>query len=160
MIAHHTTRGTHNPDDFTCRYLAGARSLGRYVDRDDAIADFTPVDFVAGAIAALVAAPPVDGATYHLANADRSPTYAQLGRALVQRGVPLAAATYAEFRTALLADRGSRLHALAAFFPERCSLGAGPFPCAATDAALAPLGIVRPAATDAGYLDVIASTLR
>lgn len=149
MIAGHTQRGVGNTDDFLCRYVAGCAELGRYVDRDDAIIDMTPVDFVARAIAALVIERPADGTTYHLANVDQSLGFGALGRAMVAAGVALAPATYDDFRAALLARPGSRLSALAAFFPPTFSLGMGPWPCARTLAALAPLGVVRPAIDDA-----------
>jgi thioester reductase-like protein len=144
MIAAHTRRGVGNPDDFLTRYLAGCVELGRYIDDDAAVIDLTPVDFVADAIAALVVAHPRGGGVHHLANADQSPTYAALGRAMAAAGAPIRPAPYAELRAALLADRKSRLHALAAFFPERFSLGMGPFPCRRTAAAVAALGVPRP----------------
>ena len=59
MIADHSTRGAGNPDDFVNRYLVGCADLGR----DDAILDMTPVDFVAAAIAALIASAPHANAT-------------------------------------------------------------------------------------------------
>jgi fatty acid CoA ligase FadD9 len=144
MIAAHTERGIGNRDDFLTRYLAGCLELGRYIDDDTAVIDMTPADFVAAAIAALVVAHPRGGGVHHLANADQSPTYAALGRAMAAAGAPVRPAPYAEFRAALLADRACRLHALAAFFPESFSLGMGPWPCRRTTAALAALGVPRP----------------
>jgi hypothetical protein len=64
-------------------------------------------------------------------------------------GAAVAPAPYSTFRSALLAARGSRLHALVAFFPETFALGMGPWPCARTDAALAALDVRRPAIDDA-----------
>ncbi|MCX5745905.1 MAG: AMP-binding protein, partial [Proteobacteria bacterium] len=156
MIAGHSTRGTGNPDDFVQRYLAGCVELGCYLDRDDAVQDLTPVDFVAAAIAALVASH--GRATYQLVNVDQSPTFAALGRALVAAGHAVAPASYETFRARLHDRKDSRLHALGAFFPERFALGSGPWPCAATLAALVPLGVVRPA-IDAAVLAVYASSL-
>jgi fatty acid CoA ligase FadD9 len=145
MIAGHSRRGIGNRDDFLNRYMVGCAELGLYVDRDDAIIDMTPVDFVAEAIAALVVARPRGaGATYHLANVDQSLGFGALGRAMIAAGVALAPATYPEFRAALHAKRTSHLHALAAFFPETFSLGMGPWPCDITLAALAELGVARP----------------
>jgi fatty acid CoA ligase FadD9 len=143
MIAGDTRRGTGNPDDFVNRYLVGCRELGMYVDLASARIDLTPVDFVADAIAACVGAC-ITGKTVHLANTDQSPSYAELGRALVAAGLPLRPASYAEFRLALLAARTSRLRPLAAFFPETCSLAMGPWPCAASVALVAGLGVSRP----------------
>ncbi|MEO8700240.1 MAG: thioester reductase domain-containing protein [Kofleriaceae bacterium] len=143
MIAGHTRRGIGNPDDYLNRYMTGCADLGLYIDDDAAIIDMTPVDFVAEAIAALVVQP-ATGRTYHLANVDRSLTYAGLGRALVAAGLAIRPAGYAAFRAALVEARASRLHALAAFFPERIELGMGPWPHAATDAVLATLGVSRP----------------
>jgi thioester reductase-like protein len=149
MIAGHTARGLGNADDFLCRYMAGCAELGRFIDRDDAIIDMTPVDVVAAAIAALVDGRPADGSLYHLANVDQSLTFAGLGRAMIAAGLPLAPASYDEFRTALHARPVSRLHALAAFLAPTFALGMGPWPCTRTLAALAPLGITRPRIDDA-----------
>jgi thioester reductase-like protein len=143
MIAPHSTRGAGNPDDFICRYLAGCVALGLYIDREDAVLDLTPVDFVAEAIAALP-----DGATHHLVNVDRSMTYAAIGRALARAGARVTPASYPAFRAAL-AHTPSRLRPLLAFFPAELALGMGPWPCARTLAALAPLGITRPTVDDA-----------
>jgi thioester reductase-like protein len=144
MIAAHTERGLGNRDDFPTRYMAGCLELGRYIADEAAVLDLTPVDFVAAAIAALVVAHPRGGGVHHLTNTDQSPTYAALGRAMAAAGAPIRPAPYAEFRAALLADRACRLHALAAYFPERFSLGMGPWPCRRTTLALAALGVRRP----------------
>jgi fatty acid CoA ligase FadD9 len=151
LIAGHSARGHGNRDDFLHRYLAGVTELGLYLDLDDAVLDMTPVDFVARAITALVtAAPQGDGATYHLANVDQSMTYARLGRALVATGIAAQPSPYDRFRAALLAAPSSRLAALAAFFPAAgFALGSGPWPCAATVAALTRLGVARPPVDDA-----------
>jgi fatty acid CoA ligase FadD9 len=143
MIAGHTRTGIGNRDDFTNRYLAGCLDLGLYIDRDDAVMDMTPVDFVAAAIAALVGEP-AERHTYHLANVDQSLTFAAIGRAMVAAGHPVRPASYTEFRVALHRAKHSRLHALAAFFPETFALGAGPFPCARSVGELAELGVLRP----------------
>ena len=148
MIAGDTRRGTGNRDDFVNRYLAGCRELGRYVDLETATFDMTPVDFVAEAIAACLATG-LTGRTLHLANADQSLSYAALGRAMVAAGVPLTPVPYAEFRAALLRDRSCRLAPLAAFFPEACTLGMGPWPCASSVATVAGLGVERPRIDDA-----------
>lgn len=160
MIAGHSTRGAANPDDFVNRYLAGCADLGRYVDRDDAILDMTPVDFVAAAIAALVASAPHANATYHLVNVDQSMSFRALGRSLVAAGLPLLPSTYADFRAALHDHRASRLHALAVFFPENFALGMGPWPCEATLAALAPFPVKRPAIDDAIIATYVAALRR
>jgi fatty acid CoA ligase FadD9 len=133
MIAGHSQRGVGNRDDFLTRYLVGCGELGLYIDREDGVVDMTPVDYVAAAIATLVAQPPA-GAVYHLANIAGSLTFGALGRALAAAGLAVKPASYPEFRTALAAARSSRLHALAAFFPERWALGMGPFPCQRTTA--------------------------
>ncbi len=148
MIAADTTRGIGNADDYLNRYLVGCAELGLYIDREDAVIDMTPVDFVARAIATCVARG-WTGETLHLANVDQSMTYAALGRALALAGVNTVPATYDAFRAALLAHKTSRLHALAAFFPERFSLGMGPWPCANSVAALAALDVHRPRIDDA-----------
>lgn len=143
MIAPDTQHGIGNPDDYLNRYMAGVRELGVYIDRDDAIIDMTPVDFVANAIAACVANGRI-GETLHLANVEQSLTYAALGRALVAAGVAAKPVTYDAFRAALHAATTSRLHALAAFFPPAFSLGMGPWPCRDSLAVLATLGVERP----------------
>lgn len=148
MIAASTTTGIGNADDFNMRYLRGCLDLGLYVDREDATMDLTPVDFVAGAIAALVLEEPA-GDTYHLANADQSPSFAAIGRALVAAGRAVRPATYAEFRDALAKAKTSRLHALSAFLPETFNLGMGPFPCQRSVDKLATLGVTRPKIDDA-----------
>jgi len=147
MIAAHSERGVGNPDDFVCRYLAGCSELGLYVDRDDAILDMTPVDFVARAIVALAIGRPADGSCYHLTNVEQSLSFAAIGRALA-RDRPIRPATYEDFRAALAHSKG-RLHALAAFFPERFDLGMGPWPCSRTLSALAALGVAPPPIDDA-----------
>ena len=145
MIAGDTRTGIGNPEDFLSRYLAGCAELGLYLDRDDALLDMTPVDFVAEAIAALVATRPQgDGQTYALANTDQSLSYAALGRAMAGAGAAVAPASYPSFRAALLGARGSRLSPLAAFFPEQFALGMEPCPCRRTLEALAKTGVVRP----------------
>jgi thioester reductase-like protein len=150
MIAGHSVRGVGNPEDFLHRYLVGCSELGLYVDLDDAMLDMTPVDFVAEAIAALVVSRPSgDAATYHLANVDQSLSFAAVGRALVAAGLAVAPASYPAFRAALAGHPTSRLHALAAFFPETCALGMGPWPCTRSVAVLAGLGIRRPPIDDA-----------
>jgi fatty acid CoA ligase FadD9 len=148
MIAGDTRRGIGNADDYLNRYIAGVGELGVYLDREDAVIDMTPVDFVAQAIATCVAHG-TTGETLHLANVDQSLTYAALGRALVAAGVRAVPATYEAFRAALLANKASRLHPLAAFFPEQFSLGMGPWPCAKSVALLAALGVSRPRIDDA-----------
>jgi fatty acid CoA ligase FadD9 len=157
MIAPHTVRGLGNRDDFPARYLAGCLELGRYIDEEGGVLDLTPVDFVADAIAALAVAHPRAAAVYHLANTDQSLSYAALGRALAAAGARVAPTPYAEFRAALLAAPASPLRALAAFFPERFSLGMGPVPCQRTDAALAALGVRRPRIDDAYVARVLAA---
>jgi len=148
MIAADTRRGIGNADDYLNRYLVGCAELGLYIDREDAVIDMTPVDFVARAIATCVARGRT-GETLHLANVEQSMTYAALGRALVAAGLCAAPATYEAFRAALLANRTSRLHPLAAFFPARFSLGMGPWPCARSVETLAAQGIQRPRIDDA-----------
>lgn len=160
MIAGHTARGTGNPDDFLSRYLAGCAELGLYIDRDDAILDMTPVDFVARAIVALALERAPDGSIYHLANVEQSLTFAGVGLALVAAGVAVEPASYDAFRAALHARRSSRLAALAAFFPETFSLGMGPWPCERTLAALAPLGVPRPRIDEAVIARYVAAGLR
>jgi len=161
MIAGHSQRGVGNPEDFLTRYLAGCGELGLYIDRDDAVLDMTPVDFVADSIAMLaVTRPRGDGITYHLANVDQSLGFGALGRALAAAGLAVEPATYAQFRAALVQHRTCRLHALAAFFPEAFSLGMGPWPCARTVSALAELGIQRPRIDDAVIARYVAAIER
>ncbi len=155
MIAASTATGIGNADDFNMRYLRGCLDLGLYVDREDATMDLTPVDFVAGAIAALVLDEPV-GETYHLANADQSPSFAAIGRALVAAGCAVRPASYAEFRDALAKAKTSRLHALSAFLPETFNLGMGPFPCERSVGKVATLGVARPKIDDAYLARLIA----
>lgn len=157
MIAPHTRTGIANADDFNTRYLRGCIDLGLYIDRDDAVMDMTPVDFVAGAIAALVVEQP-RGEVYHLANADQSRSFAAIGRALAAAGHAVRPASYAEFRDALAKAKTSRLHALSAFFPETFNLGMGPFPCERSVERLGSLGVVRPEIDDA-YLARVISRL-
>jgi len=58
-------------------------------------------------------------------NVDPSMSFRAPGRSLVAAGLPLVPSTYADFRAALHDHRASRLHALAAFFPEKFALGMG-----------------------------------
>ncbi len=149
MIAGHSSRGHGNPDDFLHRYLAGVLELGRYLDLDDARIDFTPVDFVAAAIVALMCDQPLGGDTHHLVNVDQSPSYAGLGRALLAAGADVAPASYPQFRAALLHRRG-RLSALTSFFPETgFALAMGPWPSQRSVTRLRALGIHRPPIDDA-----------
>jgi nucleoside-diphosphate-sugar epimerase len=85
MIAGHSRRGVGYPEDFLNRYLVGCAELGLYIDRDDAIIDMTPVDFVAEAITALALGRTCAAATYHLANVDQS-LFGALGRAVPRPG--------------------------------------------------------------------------
>jgi fatty acid CoA ligase FadD9 len=144
MIAGHTRRGVGNPDDLLQRYMIGCAELGLYIDDEDAMLDMTPVDFVAQAIATVVVGG--GGDVYHLANVDRSMSFAALGRALAAAGVETRPAAYPDFRAALARAKSSRLHPLLGFFPERMPLGMGPYPCERTDRAL---GIERPLIDDA-----------
>ncbi|HEU0031248.1 MAG TPA: thioester reductase domain-containing protein [Kofleriaceae bacterium] len=157
MIAAHTRRGIGNRDDFVMRYLVGCAELGAYIDRDDAVLDMTPVDYVAEAIAATVASGHVGG-TLHLVNVDQSLSFAALGRALAAAGLAVEPVSYEQFRARLAAHPGSRLAALAAFFPESFSLGMGPWPCTRTLARVAALGVVRPRIDD-GYVARIVDRL-
>ena len=159
MIAPHTGTGIANPDDFNTRYLQGCLDLGLYIDREDAIVDMTPVDFVAGAIAALLEAPSAT-TVYHLANADQSMSFAAIGRAMAAAGHAVKPATYSEFREALMRAKTSRLHALGAFFPETFNLGMGPFPCARSVADLDRLGVSRPKIDDAMIARMVARLAR
>lgn len=154
MISAHSTRGTANPDDFVQRYLAGCIELGCYIDRDDAKQDLTPVDFVADAVAALVASHA--RGSYNLTNIGQSPTFAAIGKALAAAGHAVEPVTYDEFR-ARLGAKATRLTPLAAFFPPRFSLGTGPWGRSDTLAALAALG-VEPPAIDDDVLRVYASS--
>jgi fatty acid CoA ligase FadD9 len=145
MIAAHSRRGHGNPDDFVHRYLAGVVELGLYLDREDATLDMTPVDYVADAIALLVAAREGEGDTHHLVNVAQSMSYAGIGRAIREAGYDVAPASYEAFRGALLASRRSRLRALAPYFPESgFSMAMGPWPSAATGARLAKKNLVAP----------------
>jgi thioester reductase-like protein len=150
MIAGSTRTGHGNPDDFLHRYLSGAAEMGLSLDLEERL-DMTPVDFVAQAITALLVAEPAGGgATHHLVNVDRSPTYRELGRALRAAGVDVAPVSYAAFREALARSGTSRLGALSAFFPaEGFSLRTGPWPHARTAARLAALGVEAPVVDEA-----------
>jgi thioester reductase-like protein len=159
MIAPATDTGIGNRDDYLHRYMHGCLELGMYIDRDDARIDFTPVDHVAAAIAGLVRSSRRESTT-HIVNLDRSPTFAGLGRSMVAAGAALRAVPYSEFRTALVSRRGSRLHALIAFFPETFVLGMGPWPCASSRTALAALGIEPPAIDDAYLARVLRAMSR
>ena len=160
MIAGASRSGHGNADDFLHRYLVGVAELGLYLDRDDARLDMTPVDFVAAAIAALVIAEPLGGATHHLVNVDQSPTYRALGQALASAGLAVAPASYEVFRAALERAPSSRLAGLAAFFPAGgFGLGMGPWPCARTVKRLASLGVPRPV-IDAGLIGRYVASLR
>jgi len=148
MIAPHSARGTSNRLDFIHRYLVGSAALGRYLDLPGARLDMTPVDFVARAIVALLTSSPGGGPDTHLVNVAQSMTHAELGRALVAAGVPVAPADYASFRRALRegGERSEALGALAAYFPASgFALGMGPWPSERSRRRLAALGVSCPA---------------
>jgi fatty acid CoA ligase FadD9 len=150
MITGHSQHGLGNPDDYVHRYLRACVAAGVHLDAAGERLDMTPVDFVADAIAALVAAHPCGGATHHLTNLDQSPTYPALGRALAAAGYPSAPAGYAAFRAAAVQPQASPLRALGAFFPEAgFAMHMGPWPAARTRAALATLGVVCPPVDEA-----------
>jgi thioester reductase-like protein len=154
MIAPHSKRASGNAGDFLHRYLLGCLALGLFLDLPGQRLDFTPVDFVADAIVALLQEPLQAGATHHLVNVDQSPTYRQLGLALQRAGAPVTPASYEQFRAALLGDAGKRapeLRALGAFFPEGGAPGMGPWPSHRSQARLAALGVRCPA-IDEAYL--------
>jgi fatty acid CoA ligase FadD9 len=159
MIAGHAVRGNGNPDDYLHRYMAGCVELGLHLDDDRSLIDMTPVDFVADGIVALLLAGTGRGDVHHLVNVRQSMTYAQLGSAMRAAGCAVEPARYEVFRAALLASN-SRLRALAAYFPERGSaLAMGPWPCSATEARLATLGVVAPRIDEAlvrRYVDAMA----
>jgi fatty acid CoA ligase FadD9 len=160
MITGHSARGLGNPDDFVHRYLRACLSFGRYLDLETERLDMTPVDFVAGAIVALLANRPEGGATHHLTNLDRSLSYRALGVAMTSAAHPLAPASYARFRAEVVDAPGSPLRPLGAYFPEDgFGLRMGPWPCSATQARLAELQVVCPA-VDARLLAVYLAELR
>lgn len=151
MIAAHSKRGVGNPDDYVHRYLAGVAALGLYIDREDARLDMTPVDFVAEGIAKLLFANPHTGVgTIHFVNVDQSMTYAALGRAIKAVGFDVKPASYETFRQALLADRTSPLHPLAAYFPASgFTMAMGPWPCERSKKALREVGVSAPVIDEA-----------
>jgi fatty acid CoA ligase FadD9 len=143
LIAGHSRTGVGNPDDLLHRYLVGCADLGRYLD-SDAIVDCAPVDAVAAAIAALVSAGPPRGETLHLGNADRSPSWASLGRGLAAAGIAVAPAGHRDFLAALHAHPTTRLRPLASFLADQRALDRDAHRSARTDAALAALGVTMP----------------
>jgi fatty acid CoA ligase FadD9 len=143
LIAGHSERGVGNPDDILHRYLVGCADLGRSL-ASDAVLDMAPVDAVAAAIAALVMAGPPAGATYHLGNADRSPSWASLGRAVAAAGIPVTPVPHRDFMAALAAHPTSRLRPLAAFLADERALEQGAHRGRRTEAALAALGCALP----------------
>lgn len=144
LITGHTARGFGNADDYVHRYLLACARYGRYLDREERL-DMTPVDYVSRAVVALLLDAPEGGGVYHLCNVERSMTYAELGGALVEAGAACAPADYPTFRALAVQPRDSPLRPLAAYFPESgFALGSGPWPCDATRARLASLGVRCP----------------
>jgi myxalamid-type nonribosomal peptide synthetase MxaA len=143
LIAGHSRTGVGNPDDLLHRYLVGCADLGHYLD-SDAIVDCAPVDAVAAAIAALVTTGPPRGETLHLGNADRSPSWASLGRGLAAAGIAVAPAGHRDFLAALHAHPTTRLRPLASFLADPRALDRDACRSARTDAALAALGVTMP----------------
>ncbi|MCA8922921.1 MAG: thioester reductase domain-containing protein [Planctomycetes bacterium] len=141
MITGHSRRGVANPDDFVNRALRTCLQLGIGLDLRDARCDLTPVDFVAAAIAGLIAGEPPAGQTSHLTNLDASPTWAELSELLGVRPVP-----YAAFREALLAaGESAPLAPLRAWFPAAgFRMHMGPWPHAETQARLRALEVPAP----------------
>jgi fatty acid CoA ligase FadD9 len=148
LIAGHARTGVGNPDDLLHRYLVGCAELGCYLD-SDALLDCAPVDVIAAAIAALVTSGPPAGATHHLVGADRSPSWASLGRGLAAAGIPVAPAAHRDFIAALHAHPTTRLRPLASFLADERSLDRDAHASARTDAALAALGVTMPFIDDA-----------
>lgn len=160
MITGHSARGLGNPDDFVHRYLRACLWSGRCLDLETERLDMTPVDFVAGAIVALLVHQPEGGATHHLTNLDRSLSYRALGAAMNSAGHPVTPTSYAEFRATVVDAPGSPLRPLGAYFPEGgFGLHMGPWPCAATQKRLAELQVVCPA-VDARLIAVYLARLR
>jgi fatty acid CoA ligase FadD9 len=143
LIAGHSRTGVGNPDDLLHRYLVGCADLWRYLD-SDAIVDCAPVDAVAAAIAALVTAGPPGGETFHLGNADRSPSWASLGHGLAAAGIAVAPAGHRDFLAALHAHPTTRLRPLASFLADPRALERDACRSARTDAALAAFGVTMP----------------
>jgi fatty acid CoA ligase FadD9 len=142
MITGHSRRGHGNPDDYVHRYLRGCSEIGLHLDLPDRL-DMTPVDYVAGAVAALALEPP-GGETYHLCNIDQSLGYRDLGDALRAAGISCAPAPYAEFRRRAVRDSPS-LKPLASYFPPAgFALTMGPWPSMRSKEALAARGIRCP----------------
>lgn len=149
MIAGHSRSGDSNAGDVINRYLTATAELGVALDLPDERLDMTPVDFVAEAIVALAARGEHRGRTFHLTNLRRSLSYADLAGALVAAGVRTRPVSYAVFRQAL-ESRPSALTPLRAFFPARgFGLKMGPWPCPASEEALAGVGVVAPAVDEA-----------
>lgn len=155
MISAHTRTGDLAPDDMVSRALTACAQLGLGLDLDERL-DMTPVDFVARAIVALAREGASRGRTWHLTNLRGSLTWRELAAALTACGVPVRPVEYATFRAALQSTP-TALAPLAAWFPARgFALRMGPWPCPASEAALARLGIASPAVDTA----LVATTLR
>ena len=149
MIAGHSQRGLGNEEDFLNRYLVGVAQLGCALDLETARCDFTPVDFVAGAIARLLLEGELPARPLHLANLEASPTWRQLAEHLAAAGVPLEPRPYPEFRAALLEQPECALTPLRAFFPAQgFGLRMGPWPRARSEALLAERGLSCPVADE------------
>jgi thioester reductase-like protein len=159
LIAGHSERGVGNPDDVLHRYLVGCADLGRCL-ASDAVLDMAPVDAVAAAIAALVMAGPPAGATYHLGNADRSPSWASLGRAVAAAGIAVTPVAHRDFLAALAAHPTSRLRPLAAFLADERALEQDAHRGPRTEAALAALGCALPFVDEAQIARSIAELRR
>ena len=146
MITGHSRRGIGNPDDYVHRYLAAAARAGRGLGSTVERLDMTPVDFVAGAIVALMLAHPEGGGTHHLTNIESSLTYAELGEAMTAAGYPVEPVDHTAFRAQVVGAEGSALGALGAFFPEQgFALHMGPWPAERTRGELRRLGVECPA---------------
>jgi amino acid adenylation domain-containing protein/thioester reductase-like protein len=140
MVSGHSQTGASNAGDFIMRMIRGCAELGVAPDLDTLV-ELVPVDYVADALATLVARG--EPGTWHLTNP--TPLHAREFIALLGRlGYPMERVPYAEWRAHALAKLPptNPLFPLLPFFAARAdavSLRLPRFATSETEAALGPL---------------------
>ncbi|GIH97684.1 non-ribosomal peptide synthetase [Planobispora siamensis] len=148
-VSGHSRSGRGNPGDYFIRMLLTFAQLGQVPDLPHA-EDLAPVDYVAAAIAHLVADPAATGRDFHYFNS-ATVGYPEIAAALTARGHPVELVPWTRWRAALhdslAAGREPALAPFITMLPEAEPQPSRPgFDCSATERTLAAAGIVCPPA--------------
>ena len=145
-ITGHALTGTGNADDYFTRLLRSFVGLGAVPELTDDPLDLAPVDHVAAGIGHLSRSARHWGRDFHFYN-NRTISFAELAEALRTYGFPVRLSPYPQWRAALLNRPDLPLAPFTPLFGPQAPPRTQPtFDCTATEAALAPAGLVCPPA--------------